>query len=380
MKYLLNTCVILLCVVSLSAAFTNPYSKANTEQSQPVTRDISEMVRYKPALRQNDVLFVEDKAGTFGPVAQPDPLWDSLLTELIGTGNFGWFTTPDEISNGPDLATMEQYELIIWNCYDYWWSSPDPAALTTDDMQNISDLLFGGGKVWLIGQDVLWSGVPAPWMDTHFHLTDANQDYNYGIDSAHVHGLDEINCFSMTVISDYASNPLYTDELFPDAAWGCHSVLEDVDSMVNIAIFYPGIGDWQSSFWAIDLRDASFTYWTEITSMVSGMFEAFGLTGVSEMPANDPARAIQLSVSPDPFVRFTTISFNIPASANVALKIYNNAGQYVNTLVEGRQNAGSYSITWDRKDSSGSVVSSGVYFVRLTSDDIVSSASIVVAK
>jgi len=379
MKYLLNTCVILLCVVSLSAAFANPYSRADNEQSQPIARDRSEMTRYQPALRQNDVLFVEDKAGTFGPPTQPDPLWDSLLIELVGTGNFGWFTTLDPDSNGPDLATMEQYELVVWNCYDYWWSAPDPAALTTTDMQNISDLLFNGGKIWLIGQDLLWSGVPYSWMDTHFHLQDANEDYNYSIDSAHVQGLAEISGFSMTVISDYTDNPLFTDELIPDPAFA-HGVLEDTDSNKVVGIFYPGQMDWQSAFWAIDLRDATFSYWSAVTSMVSGMFTAFGLTGISELPADNPVRTLQLNVSPDPFVRVTTISFDVPAAANVTLKIYNKAGQYVTTLLDGRQSAGSHSITWDRMDTRGAEVSSGVYFVRLTCDDIVSSTSIVVAK
>ncbi|UCG29307.1 MAG: T9SS type A sorting domain-containing protein [candidate division WOR-3 bacterium] len=380
MKHLLNTCVILLCIVSVSAAFANPYSKADHDQSRPTVNTNSDMVRYRPALRQNEVLFVEDKAGTFGPPTSPDPLWDSLLTELIGTGNYGWFTTLDPDSNGPDLATMEQYELIIWNCYDYWWGAPTyPAALTSTDRTNISDLLFNGGKCWLIGQDALWSGVPLSWMDTHFHLQSAIQDYNYGIDSAHVEGQNEIAGFNMTVISDYLDNPLFSDDLTPDPAFA-HSVLEDIDSAAVVGIFYPGQMDWQSAFWSIDLRDASFTYWPAISAMVSGMFTAFELTGINETPVGNPVQVLQLNVSPDPFVRATTISFEVPVASHVTVDVYNNVGQHINTLIDGYQSAGSHSIIWNRSDARGADVPNGVYFVRLTCDDLVSTANVIVTR
>lgn len=379
MRNVLYTCVVILCAVSLSIASTNPYSRVENAQRQPVMTNTDEMIQYQPATRQNLVLFVEDKAGTFGPPTQPDPLWDSVLTELVGDGNFGWFTTLEADSNGPSTAIMEQYELVIWNCYDYWWSAPDPAALTLTDRNNISDLLFNEGKCWLIGQDILWSGVPISWMDTHFHLQSANQDYNYGVDSANVHGLAEINCFSMTVTSDYTSNPLYTDELVPDPAFA-HAVLEDVDSNKVVGIFYPGQMDWQSAFWSIDLRDATFSYWPQVTGMVGGMLEAFGVTGISEVPSQEPVRTLQLNISPDPFVHITTINFEVPAAAHVTLKLYNKAGQYVTTLMDGRQNAGPQSITWDRRDSRGAQVPNGVYFVRLTCDNAAATANIVVAK
>jgi hypothetical protein len=372
MKNLLNTCVILLCIVSLG--FANPYAKADNDQSQPVMRDRSELVRYIPATRQNDVLFVEDKAGTFGPATSPDPLWDSLLTELVGTGNYGWFTTLDPDSNGPDLATMEQYTLTIWNNYDYWWGAPTyPAALTVDDRNNISNLLFNGGKCWLIGQDALWSGVPMSWMTTHFYLQSAIQDYNYSVDSAHVEGQNEIAGFNMTVISDYVDNPLFSDDLTPDPTYA-HSVFYDIDSAAVVGIFYPG-PDWQASFWSMDLRDGTFAYWPAVNAMVSGMFTAFGVTGVNETPTENPVRVLQLNVSPDPFVHVTTISFDVPVASHVTVDVYNNIGQHITTLIDGYKSAGSHSITWNRND-----IPNGVYFVRLTCDDLVSTANVIVTR
>ena len=375
MKHLLHKCVIILCVVSLSVAFANSFSRLGNVESRP-TINLDNVPQYVPASRQYDVLFVADIAGTFGPATQPDPLWDSLLTELVGTGNYGWFTTDSTAADGPDLATMELYDLVIWNCYDYWFQGP--MALTPQDQLNVSDLLFNGGKLWLIGQDVLWSGVPMAWMNTHFHLAGAVQDYNYSVDSLHAQGTNEISGYSMTVISDYASNPLFTDELIPDTLFA-HGVIEDIDSNKVIGIYYPGQMDWQSAFWAVDLRDSLWFYWGEIIGMVGGMLGEFGVTGIDEFGA-EPVRHFDLNISPDPFVRTTTISFEVPNAAHVRLDIFNKAGQYVTNLMDSRQSAGTHQVNWNRRDARGMEVPNGVYFVRLTCDDVSSTANIVVTK
>jgi hypothetical protein len=215
-------------------------------------------------------------------------------------------------------------------------------------------------------------------MNTHFHLASANQDYNYGADSTPVQGLVEITGYSMTVIPDYASNPLYHDELIPDTVFA-HGVLEDTDSNKIVGIFYPGQMDWQSAFWAIDLRDSLWFYWGEIIGMVGGMFDAFGLTGIDEFGA-EPVRHFNLNISPDPFVRTTTISFEVPNASHVRLDIFNKAGQYVTNLMDSRQNAGTHHVNWNRRDTRNMEVPNGVYFVRLTCDDVSSTANIVVTK
>jgi len=72
---------------------------------------------------------------------------------------------------------------------------------------------------------------------------------------------------------------------------------------------------------------------------------------------------------PNPFNPATTISFNLPKSSKVTLKIYNLLGQEVRTLADHVMEAGSHSISWDGKDNSGDPVSSGVYFYRLNAGE-----------
>jgi hypothetical protein len=67
---------------------------------------------------------------------------------------------------------------------------------------------------------------------------------------------------------------------------------------------------------------------------------------------------------PNPFNPSTTISYSIPKTSKVSLKVYDIKGQVVATLFDGNQNAGNYITQFD-----GSKLASGVYFFRLVSDN-----------
>jgi hypothetical protein len=68
---------------------------------------------------------------------------------------------------------------------------------------------------------------------------------------------------------------------------------------------------------------------------------------------------------PNPFNATTLISFELAQPGNVELNVYNIVGQKVATLIDGKFEAGSFSITWDGRDQSGNVVTSGMYYYRL---------------
>ncbi len=68
---------------------------------------------------------------------------------------------------------------------------------------------------------------------------------------------------------------------------------------------------------------------------------------------------------PNPFNPTTNIIYDVPASANVSLHIYDMLGRNVITLVNEQQIAGSYNVEWNGKNSSGIQVTSGIYFYRL---------------
>lgn len=65
---------------------------------------------------------------------------------------------------------------------------------------------------------------------------------------------------------------------------------------------------------------------------------------------------------PNPFNPFTKIRYNLSEPGEVKLKVYNLAGEEIETLVNGFQSAGEYEITWQPKG-----LASGVYFYKIVS-------------
>jgi hypothetical protein len=64
---------------------------------------------------------------------------------------------------------------------------------------------------------------------------------------------------------------------------------------------------------------------------------------------------------PNPFNPITNVKFSIVKSGDVRIVVYDLQGREVQTLVNERLNAGTYEVKFD-----GSMLTSGVYFYRLT--------------
>jgi hypothetical protein len=84
--------------------------------------------------------------------------------------------------------------------------------------------------------------------------------------------------------------------------------------------------------------------------------------------------------SPNPFNAATTIAYSLPKRSYVAIKIYNIAGQLVQSLIDAEQSAGTYKITWDGKDKSGQRSSSGIYFYRLKAGEFAETRKMLLLK
>jgi len=72
---------------------------------------------------------------------------------------------------------------------------------------------------------------------------------------------------------------------------------------------------------------------------------------------------------PNPFNPTTEISFSLPQTSNVDIKIYNVKGQEIITLLDNDLKEGNHSVVWNGKDTNNNSVSSGIYFYKISTKD-----------
>jgi hypothetical protein len=89
---------------------------------------------------------------------------------------------------------------------------------------------------------------------------------------------------------------------------------------------------------------------------------------VSGVPA--AGRWLQLWPSqPNPFNPTTTIRYSLERDAEIDLAVYSVRGERLRTLASGWTVAGApAAVDWDGRDEQGRVMSSGVYYARLTAE------------
>jgi hypothetical protein len=104
------------------------------------------------------------------------------------------------------------------------------------------------------------------------------------------------------------------------------------------------------------------------------------VTGVAEDPNLYPIKYALMQNYPNPFNPGTTIEYAVQQSSQVVLKIYSSLGKLVKTLVDDYKTTGEYSASWNGKDNSGQVVSSGSYFYQLKSGDFISAKKMIYIK
>jgi hypothetical protein len=95
----------------------------------------------------------------------------------------------------------------------------------------------------------------------------------------------------------------------------------------------------------------------------------FTQPNVASPPPPPPVPALAISgptVTPSPVMKSATISFGLSAAASVTLTIRTTNGSIVRTLLANApEQAGSTSVSWNRKDGSGHQVKSGTYAAQI---------------
>lgn len=126
-------------------------------------------------------------------------------------------------------------------------------------------------------------------------------------------------------------------------------------------------------YWVATTAGSATKYCVLNTMVVSGTTAS--ATGVNAQGALTPAKFDLSQNYPNPFNPSTNISFDLETQGFTTLKVFNIIGNEVATLVNGMQEAGSYTLAFD-----ASALPSGVYFTMLTSGGRTKSMRMVLMK
>jgi hypothetical protein len=92
------------------------------------------------------------------------------------------------------------------------------------------------------------------------------------------------------------------------------------------------------------------------------------ITEIKYKSQNIPYNYLLSQNYPNPFNPSTNIRYEIPKNGFVKLVVFDILGREIQTLVNEKQNAGSYEVTFNaRQPGLGSNLSSGIYFYKLQS-------------
>ena len=137
---------------------------------------------------------------------------------------------------------------------------------------------------------------------------------------------------------------------------------------------------------AIDLRLYSMSEGRELYVQANLDGSEYGVTpvtsGTAVVLSSDavPMAYDLMQNYPNPFNPSTSIGFTLPESGNVKVSVYDMTGRLVSTLVDANMDEGVHMVDWDGTDSSGAMVSAGVYIYALESSDMVMTKKMILMK
>jgi len=288
----------------------------------------------------------------------------------------------DELFLMDTRSILNQYSAVIWNAYADWDGAYMPVASfdnpLTGYVANGGELLYSSEEMigtWFdwpqyqdfIAGDFMYDVLNVNWAANDFGLdstiTDATGDFTEGLGNFNLESSNfafgNMNdlCDPITFWGgDYASGPFTSYEGV--LGWGENPMSSQTPNTLFLAFSMMMMPD--------DIYASFMSMW-------------FGGVAVDERTSL-PTEFALANNYPNPFNPSTTIAFDVPASSQVMITVYNVLGQKVIDLVNSDYAAGAYNVAWNGVDAAGTPVSSGLYMYKMTAGNFTATSKMLYLK
>ncbi len=113
--------------------------------------------------------------------------------------------------------------------------------------------------------------------------------------------------------------------------------------------------------WAIG---AGSRYYVLRLRAAGGLLELDRLLVNEEFP-----RAVSIVAAPNPFNPEVHVEILLPGEMAMAAEVFDSRGRFVRNLLDWNKRSAKVDVTWDGRDSGGHQVSSGMYFIRVRTEE-----------
>lgn len=304
------------------------------------------------------VLLIEDALG-----APFDTMYQVSLDRLgMRRRTFG--NTDSAAALNAVLASFPQRPVVLW-----FTGNDTTNALTTSERQIIINHLAAGGRAIITGQNIAEFSQPGdPLLEQYLGI-----QYTGNSPSAFLRGFagdvigDGVNFIFSGGAANQTSKDIVTTiggSIGTPVKTLFYGAPADSGNLAGVRVSGP-TNTWGVAYFAFGLEGLPPA---RIDSFIVRSTRFFNqlVVGVSEeREAMVPTDFVLEQNYPNPFNPTTQIRYGLPVESRVTLTVYNVMGQEVARLVDGVQNAGFHDVSWNGTSTSGSLVSSGVYFYKL---------------
>lgn len=307
-----------------------------------------------------EVLVVDASGEGYG-----DLVFNSL--ERVYSGTYG-IISKDAVAPFGDLTG---FDMIIWS------AGIAAPVFSTDEVAMLEEFLDQNGQLFINGQNIGADIFGASGQSQH-----AQSFYNEYLNATFINDVgtsfllqgytgDPISDGLLFILGDvYAKSPDQIAEYDTDA-----SPLFKFGNGPNIGAIKASTEDFRVVYCGFGIEQISDAAVRDSLISRSMMWLKDGIVS-DVIDENQIPQAYSLDQNyPNPFNPATVIKYQVPATGNVVLKVYDVLGKEVASIVNENQNAGYYTVSFDASN-----LSSGVYFYTLTSGEFTSTKKMTLVK